>query len=93
MAKLGVLVFHPEAAFTQDERREIKVYLKALLRDVLGYAPFEYRESRGYVIRCQNPTGRQVKVRGAFHQVFDFDVSRPLPKSIGPPVLPIRVRT
>jgi hypothetical protein len=90
MAKLGEVAFHPQAAFSENERQEVRRYLKSAVKGLLGYYVAPERHSRGYVIECRDLHGRRVKVDGKLKQVFDFDVSRPLPKSDEPKVLKIR---
>lgn len=84
MAGIGTLTFHPQADFSEDERREVRSRLKMSLKGELGYSPIEHihDQGRGYVIRCLDRHGRRVKTwTGSLRQVFDFEVTRPPPKS------------
>lgn len=87
MAKLGEVAFHPQGEFSENERREVIRYLRSAVKGLLGYYVARERHSRAYVIECRNVHGRRVEARGKLKQVFDFDVSRPLPKSDDPPAL------
>jgi hypothetical protein len=80
MAKIGEIVFHPQDAFTQEERRAIIDYVKGSLRGAHGFSPIEEVHRPGFVIKVRDRRGYQVynPWKRSFKQVFDFDVRRPV---------------